>query len=73
MSGGPFREWREARAYAEKRVRETGIAHGLEWNDYAGGFLVRMVPRPENRAGYELRIEVAEVGHTLIPEALLDT
>ncbi len=63
-----FKEYREARAYAEKMVRETGIAHGIEKmpNHYKGAnavhFSVKMLPLKKHRCGWELWCEAVEPG-----------
>lgn len=59
-----FAEWRPAREYAEEQTARLKVAHGIERVDNAleRGFVVRMLPRPENRQGWELRCEAVEVG-----------
>lgn len=58
-----FTAWRPAREYAEEQANRLGVAHGIERvdNPLEKGFVVRMLPRPENRQGWELRCEAVEV------------
>lgn len=59
-----FGSWREARDYAERRVKETRIPHGIEKASGGlftpGSFRVFMLPRKANRTGHELRCEAVE-------------
>lgn len=55
-----FKTWREARDYAEKQARELGQPHGIEKPTQFQGWTVKMVPRREYRAGWELRCEIVE-------------
>lgn len=59
-----FATYREARTYAATQVRELRMAHGIErQKTYTreGEWHVMMLPRPENRSGWELRCESIEV------------
>jgi hypothetical protein len=47
-----------ARADAQRRANATGLDHGIEANDVFGHWHVFMLPRRENRCGFELRCEV---------------
>ena len=56
-----FKTWHEAREYAEARSKEIGVALGIEKPvpPYVG-WTVKMLPRKENRCGWELRCEAVE-------------
>lgn len=62
-----FVNYSEARAFAEQQVCALRIAHGIEkMSDPFRGknaicYSVKMLPRPENRSGWELRCETVEV------------
>jgi hypothetical protein len=51
-------KYRQARADAQRKANETGFDYGVEANDIFKSFNVMMLPRAENRSGYELRVEV---------------
>ncbi len=55
-----FKTWREARDYAEAQARAIGVAYGIEKPTAYSGWTVKMLPRPENRYGWELRCEAVE-------------
>ena len=60
-----FRTWHEARAYAERQAAEIGVAFGIEkatrgFSHAGQSWIVSMLPRPENRCGWELRCEAVE-------------
>jgi hypothetical protein len=55
-----FRTWHEARAYAEEKASEYGVAYGIEKPTQFAGWTVKMLPRKENRYGWELRCEAVE-------------
>lgn len=59
-----FKTWREARDYAEQQAREVGVAYGIEKPTPYAGWTVKMLPRPENRSGWELRCEAVEPSDT---------
>lgn len=46
------------RAEALSRANLTGFDHGLEANNMFKDYSIMMLPRRENRRGYELRVEV---------------
>jgi hypothetical protein len=50
-----FSDYHEAHRYAEERARLLHLDFGIEG---ARGYTVKMLPRPENRQGWELRCEV---------------
>lgn len=62
MSG--FKSYGEAFKHAQESANEGGISYGIEkpvppfneWN-------VLMLPRPQNRFGYELRCQVVATEH----------
>jgi hypothetical protein len=47
-----------ARDKAQTQADATGFDHGLEWLGGYGGWHIFMLPRKENRYGYEARVEV---------------
>jgi hypothetical protein len=51
-------KYRNARAEAQTKANETGIDYGLEANDFFQTFRVFMLPKKQNRRGFELRCEV---------------
>ena len=51
-------KYRAARAEAQQKANEFGYDFGVEANDVFKSFMVMMLPRAENRSGYELRVEV---------------
>lgn len=51
-----FDDWREAREAAEVAADAIGLDVGLERS--GEGFRIFYLPKPENRAGHELRCEV---------------
>jgi len=55
-----FKTWQEARAYAEEQARKIGVAYGIEKPAAYMGWTVKMLPRRENRCGWELRCEAVE-------------
>jgi hypothetical protein len=54
--------YQAAREEAEKRVKQYGIAHGIEKPTPYQGWTVKMLPLPQNRSGWELRCEAVEPG-----------
>ena len=50
--------YEEARAAAQKMADATGMDVGLELNPIFKTWSHRLLPRRENRRGFELRIEV---------------
>lgn len=60
-----FKTYDEARAWAEQQTFELSQAHGIEKQPGYHGeteWSVFMLPKPENRYGYELRCEAVEIG-----------
>jgi hypothetical protein len=55
-----FKTWHEARRYAEAQVKEIGVAYGIEKPTDYSGWTVKMLPRKENRCGWETRCEAVE-------------
>jgi hypothetical protein len=53
-----FKDYRVARAEAQKRANEFGYDYGLEKNKLFNTYTVFILPRMENRCGHELRCEV---------------
>lgn len=51
-------KYTERRAEAQKRANDFGFDHGLEANHIFRDFTIMMLPRRENRYGFELRVEV---------------
>jgi hypothetical protein len=51
-------KYQAARAEAQAKANELGFDYGLERNDVFKTFSVFMLPRRENRYGFELRCEV---------------
>ena len=47
-----------AREAAQRKANEVGLEVGLEWLGTYGGWRSFLLPRPENRQGFELRCEV---------------
>jgi hypothetical protein len=59
-----FATYSEARDFAASQVRRLRMAHGIErakTYTHEGEWHVMMLPRPENRSGWELRVEAIEV------------
>lgn len=57
-----FAAYQDARDYAQTLANETQIACGIEKETSAWHtvYVVRILPRPENRCGSELRCEVVQ-------------
>lgn len=51
-------KYKAARAEAQAAADATGFDHGIERNDLMRCFSVMMLPKRENRYGYETRVEV---------------
>lgn len=51
-------KYRLRRAEAQTRANETGFDHGIEANHIFRDFTIVMLPRRENRYGYETRCEI---------------
>jgi hypothetical protein len=62
-----FNTWKEAHTAAVMLAREIGRETGIERQTQFGkdGYNVHMLPRPENRCGFELRCEVVRPGDPL--------
>jgi len=59
-----FKTRESAHTYALEQTRALKVAHGIERVTMLGtGWRVFMLPRPENRSGFELRCEAVEVPH----------
>lgn len=57
----PFPTWKEAYEYARRQANKLQIAHGIEKpTPFEHAWTVKMLPRPENRYGWELRCEAVE-------------
>jgi hypothetical protein len=54
-----FNNYLDAYGFAEKMAKTTGIDYGIERKREFGEeiFVVKLLPRPENCYGYELRME----------------
>lgn len=63
-----FDTYEEAYYHASNRTKELGVAHGIERaKEYRiDGFNVHMLPKPENRYGWELRCEAVEIGSPVL-------
>ena len=57
-----FNDYGRAHAHAQNRANMSRISYGIEKVDSAleTGFVVRPLPKPENRSGWELRCEVVD-------------
>lgn len=58
-----FKTYEEARAFAQQRANASGISQGLEKNTALPGYgpwVVHILPRKENRYGWELLCEVVD-------------
>jgi len=55
-----FATWSEARAHAQAQANKLGLSFGIEKPTPYQGWSVKMLPRPENRCGWELRCEVVD-------------
>lgn len=57
-----FTEYEEAYQYAQSYADRTGQSMGIEKKNspIERGYLVLMLPKPENRRGYELRCQAVE-------------
>ncbi len=55
-------DYHEARRYAQERANSLGLPFGIEAaNEYGRkGHTVKLLPRPENRQGWEMRCEVVD-------------
>ncbi len=58
-----FATWKEARDHAEAQARRLHIAQGIEYNKFDKRWIVRMLPKPENRYGYDAACEAIEWEH----------
>lgn len=67
----PFKTWREAHEYAQRRANKLRVSYGIEKPTAFDPFwTVKMLPRPENRYGWELRCEAVEPMDTFTEGAL---
>lgn len=55
-----FKEYKAAKDFAIGKVREMRIAYGIEKNKLFNTWSVFMLPKKENRYGFELRCEALE-------------
>ncbi len=55
-----FQTWQEARAYAEQQANSMRVSFGIEKPTAYQKWTVKMLPRKENRCGWELRCEAVE-------------
>jgi hypothetical protein len=55
-----FATWREARDAAEALANKLGISVGIEKLTAFQGWTIKLLPRPENRCGWELRCECVD-------------
>ena len=55
-----FETWQEARDYAQGEADRMGLSFGIEKPTPYQAWSVKMLPRPENRFGWELRCEAVE-------------
>jgi hypothetical protein len=57
-----FTTWKSAHTYAIELARQCKMSAGIEKSREFNKeiFLVKLLPRPENRCGHELRMEVVE-------------
>jgi len=58
-----FGTWREARTYAQQIANETKLSLGIEKSGYPGypvEWVVRYLPKKENRYGYDTQCEAVE-------------
>lgn len=53
-----FKNWHDARAYAQAKANTTGKDHGIEWNHVYNKFSVFGLPGVPFRFGHELACEV---------------
>jgi hypothetical protein len=55
-----FKDWKSAHSYAVETARACGMSTGIEKTKEFNRtlFAVRLLPRPENRTGSELRMEI---------------
>lgn len=57
-----FRTWEEAHAYAARVAAELQQDIGIEHNALYREWVTLLLPKPENRRGYETRCEVVRPG-----------
>ncbi|MDE2071728.1 MAG: hypothetical protein KGI70_03295 [Patescibacteria group bacterium] len=64
---GTFSDWKEAHTEAVKYARYLGREVGIEKASEFGKtvYLVSSLPKPENRCGRELRVEIVNPGDPL--------
>lgn len=55
-----FGTYTEARASAQAFANKSGLPVGVEKPTAYQGWTTKILPRPENRQGYELRIECVD-------------
>lgn len=60
LSSEERRSYKAVRAEAQTRANETGADYGVERNDLMHEWSFFMLPRPENRYGFERRCEVVQ-------------
>lgn len=60
-----FDTYKEAFKYAQNKANKIGVSYGIEkikntllWNGKK--YKVKMLPKPENRSGHELRMQAVE-------------
>ena len=52
-----FKEYQEARSYAQEQANAQGRTFGIEYNEMFKEWSVKGLPKAENRYGHELRME----------------
>jgi hypothetical protein len=60
-----FPTWKEARAYAEHQADAFGLAFGIEKPTKFSKWTVKMLPRKENRYGWERMCEAVEPSYVV--------
>jgi hypothetical protein len=55
-----FATWEEAHKHAQAAANSMNLAHGIEFCKYDKRWVVRMLPRKENRYGCDARCEAVE-------------
>jgi hypothetical protein len=57
-----FESYEDARRFAQDRANVSRLSYGIERvsNALEKGYVVRGLPKPENRSGWELRCEVVD-------------
>ena len=64
-----FTDYNAARDYAEANASRLQVAHGIEYSKLDKLWVVRVIPRPENRYGCDLRCEAVEPEVNYVPES----